>query len=123
MAGFFSLLTSTSLFAQDAPKVLVWLEAGSNPAASSPNTAGQIGLVDSAGTFTALVDVPAQASRVMPCGTSADGSRFAFFVGGDTGTLYQMTSQEMPVVIADDVDAYACTGWNGLRYAPDGSRL
>lgn len=120
-----ALFGATTLLAQgDTPgSVLVWLEDGSAPAQSSPSVAGQIGLLNAAGEFTSLLEVPAQAGRVTSCGTSADGSLYAFFVGGDTGTIYLMNGQNAPVVLAENVDAYACTGWSGLRFTPDGARV
>ncbi len=123
--GLSILLMSVGVSAQNTPiqQVLVWLEDGSSPAQSSPSVSGQVGFIDSAGEFTPLVEIPAQVSHVKPCGTSADGTLFAFFAGGDRGAIYLMRGQEAPVVMAEAADGLVCTGWNGVRFAPDGKRI
>lgn len=119
-----AVLLSPAVIAQSGSgQLLVWLEDGPSPTASSPSAAGQIGFLGSAGELTPLIDVPAQAGRVHSCGTSADGVLQALFIGGDTGTIYLMNGANTPVVLADSVDAYACTGWDGLQFSPDGSRV
>lgn len=105
--------------------VLTWLEDGASPQESSPSTAGELGLMDGSGTFTKLLDVPAQTSRLQPCGDEAyspDGSLFAFFMGLDTGSLYVMRGAEQPVAL-DDVHALTCLGGGTFQFSPDSSRL
>jgi hypothetical protein len=115
--------------AEDAPlptNVLTWTEAGPAPAQSSPSTAGELGLMDAEGTFTALMDVPDQTSRLMACGeeaTSPDGSMFAYYVGLDAGTLYLMHGSDAPVVLDPDVHALACVGGGTFQFSPDSARL
>lgn len=113
----------------DAPmpvNVLTWTEAGPSPAQSSPSTAGELGLMDSAGTFTSFMEVPAQTSRLRPCGDEAlspDGSLFAFYVGLDRGTLYLMRGSDAPMVLDDDVQGLACLGGGTFQFSPDGARM
>ncbi|MBZ0300254.1 MAG: hypothetical protein K8J31_10950 [Anaerolineae bacterium] len=105
--------------------ILTWAEAGSNPQESSPSTAGELGLMDGSGAFTKLLDVPAQTSRLEPCGNEAyapDGSTFAFYMGLDSGTLYLMKGSDMPVPVAE-VNALTCLGGGTFQFSPDSSRL
>lgn len=105
--------------------VLTWLEAGPGPQQSSPSTAGELGLMDASGTFTKLLDVPPQTSRLQACGEEAhspDGSMFAFYMGLDSGALYVMKGSEAPQLV-DEVHALTCLGGGTLQYSPDSNRL
>jgi WD40 repeat protein len=107
------------------PHILVWQEAGPTPAQSSPSAAGELGLMSGSGEFESFLEVPAQTSRVRPCGdeaTSPDGTRFAFYIGLDTGTLYLMTGAGEPAAV-DDVDALTCVGGGTFQYSPDSSQM
>lgn len=105
--------------------ILVWREAGSSPAESSPSAPGELGLMDDTGAFTKLLDVPPQASRVGACGdeaTSPDESMLAFYVGLDSGTLYLMKGADAPQAL-DEVQRLTCLGSGTFQYSPDSSRL
>lgn len=111
--------------APPATTILVWQEAGASPAENSPSTPGELGLMDDAGGFTKLLDVPAQASRVQACGDEAvspDGSMLALYVGLDSGTLYLMKGADAPQPVAN-VHGLACLGGGSFQYSPDSSRM
>lgn len=108
-----------------ATNILVWREAGASPAESSPSTPGELGLMDAAGVFTKLLDIPAQASRVQTCGDEAaspDESMLAFYVGLDSGTLYLMKGSDAPQAL-DEVQGLTCLGGGTFQYSPDSNRL
>lgn len=105
--------------------IFTWVEDGPSPQQSSPSAAGEMGLMDSSGNFSKLLDVPAQTSRVQFCGSEAvspDSTLMAFYIGLDTGTLYLMRGADAPQVI-DEVPALTCLGSGGFQYSPDSSRL
>jgi Tol biopolymer transport system component len=111
--------------APTADHLLVWVENGPSPAETSPSVEGQLGLIDSAGEIQNLMAVPAQTSRLMPCGdeaTSPDGSLFAFYMGLDSGELYLMSGGDAPKLV-DSVNALTCLGGSTFQYSPDGTRL
>jgi hypothetical protein len=88
-------------------------------------TSRQIGLMDTGGAFTPLLDIAANASRVTPCGDQAqspDGRYFAFFVGGAAGSLYLMDGANQPVLI-DDVEYLVCLGSGTFQFAPERPRF
>jgi WD40 repeat protein len=125
-------LSAGQVLPQDNPtpvpittNILAWREAGFSPQESSPSTPGELGLLDDAGTFIKLLDVPAQASRVQACGdeaTSPDGSMLAFYVGLDSGTLYLMKGADSPQAL-DEVQSLTCLGGGTFQYSPDSNRL
>ena len=120
-----ALISSMTVTAQDSVNILTWVEDGPSPSESSPSAVGELGLIDEDGTFTPLLEVPAQTSRLRACGDKAnspDGTAFAFYVGLDFGTLYLMQGTDTPDSL-DDVHALTCAGNGTLRYSPDGSRL
>jgi hypothetical protein len=105
-------------------RLLVWTAPGQNP--GEQTAPGQLVFIDGTGAVTPLLDMPAQTSRVMPCGneaTSPDGSHFAFFVGGDAGTIYMMNGVDAPVAVDEDVQALACLGNGTFQFASDNSRF
>lgn len=103
--------------------LLVWLGNGEAPGAHSEQNPGALVLMDAAGNETQkLMDVPANTTRVLPCGsaaTSLDNRYFAFFVGRDSGTLYLMTAANAPVILKEGLDARSCLGTDTLVYTGD----
>lgn len=109
-------------FVEGEDHILVWFGNGPSPDQHSGAQPGSLSLMDSAGTFDPLLDVPAQTARVQACGdtaTSPDGQLYAFYVGLDQGNLYVMRGAEPPVQI-DSVNALTCLGGGTFRYSPDG---
>ena len=113
--------------AQEAPvKILAWIGNGVAPGEQSPDQIGQIVYLTGNEQFEVLFDLPPNTTRVMPCSeqaTSPDGRYFAFFAGGDTGSLYWVDGANTPVEIDTDVNALACLGMGTFQYSPDGSRF
>jgi WD40 repeat protein len=118
-------LTPAAL-AQDAGgRLLVWVSNGAGPDQVEPTDPGQLVFMAADGTLEPVLDVPQQTSRVTPCGednTSPDGSRYAFYVGGDDGALYMMNNSDAPVLV-DNVRAMTCAGGGTFRFSPDGARF
>jgi Tol biopolymer transport system component len=101
----------------DGQNLLVALTTGSAP--------GQIALMDRAATAIPVMDIPADASRVTPCGdeaTSPNGRFFAFYMGGDAGNLYLMDATKAPVRV-DDVEYLVCLGNGTFQFTPDSNRF
>lgn len=118
------LVPAITVMPQGNANVLTWIEDGPSPADSSPSAVGELGLLDGAGVFTSLLEVPPQTSRVQACGDEAvslDGSLLAFYMGLDAGTLYLMAGTDSPLIV-DDVSALTCTG-GALQFSPDNNRL
>jgi WD40 repeat protein len=105
-------------------RLLVWLAPGQDP--GEQTAPGQLVFVDGTGGTTPVMDVPAPVSRVIPCGdeaSSPDGNHFAFYMGGDAGSLYMMTGTNTPTLLDDDVQALACVGGGTFQWASDSSRF
>ena len=117
------VLTACSPAASD-PRLLAWREAAANPAQTSATVAGELVLIGPGGSADVVMEVPAQAKVVQPCGdsaTSADGRLFAFYVGSDAGDLYVMRGTDAPQK-AGRVSRLSCLD-GGLRFAPGAARL
>jgi hypothetical protein len=104
-------------------RLLVWQGGGAAPGKHSASNPGKLVLLDSSGQATPVIDVPQGASRVGPCGSQPLSSTgiYAFYMGGDTGTLYLMKGTDAPVKAAE-LNALACIG-SGFQFSPDGSRF
>lgn len=125
------LILSSGVMAQvETGKVLVWIGAGSSPEDKTAGSAGELVYLNTDGTREKLLDIPANAEGVFPCGddaTSPDGRRFAFFVntpagGQDRGTLYQITDAGQPIEVAA-AHAMSCLGNGTFQYSPDTTRF
>jgi hypothetical protein len=107
--------------------LLVWIGDGAAPGKHSASAPGQLVLMDSqGGNIQPVMDVPQQSSRVFPCGegaTSPDNAHFAFYVGGDVGTLYMMTGAAAHTSVREEFQALGCVGGDTLQYSPDSKRF
>lgn len=106
-------------------QLLVWIGNGAAPGKHSASVPGELVLLNNDGsTSRTVMTVPAQTSRVLPCGsaTSPDGRHFTFYVGQDSGALYMMTGTGDPVPMGE-TQVFACLGAGGLRYSPNSGRL
>lgn len=114
-------------------KLLAWIGSGPSPKDKDPGTTGQVVYFDPGGADGALetlLEVPAAATGVIPCGenaTSPDGRYFALLVniyegGRDGGTVYQVTGAGQPVALGP-AHALSCAGMGTLQYSPNSSRV
>jgi hypothetical protein len=106
-------------------RLLAWVGDGLSPREVDANSPGQLVWINSDGTTEPLMDVPAPASRVIPCGdtpTSPGGNLFLFYAGLTEGTLYAMRGTEAPTALGT-VRSYVCVGSGTLRFSPDGARM
>jgi hypothetical protein len=105
-------------------RLLVWVAPGQNP--GEQTAPGQLVFVDGTGATTPVMEAPAQASTVVPCGdeaTSPNGEHFAFFMGGTDGNIYMLTGTDAPVLVDDGVQALGCLGGSTFQWASDSSRF
>lgn len=112
-----------NLAAED--RLLVWTGLGTAPGRIASGTPSELLLLSSSGEQTRLLDLPAGTTRALPCteqAASPDGAHFAFFAGGDSGSLYLITGTDSPQVAAQ-TGALTCLGMGTLRYSPDSARL
>lgn len=119
-----SAVAAAPVFSDAGDKLLVWTGAGAGPGQHSAANPGQIVFMDGTGVMTPVMDVPPQTSRVMACGdeaSSPDGSKFAFFMGMDAGTLYMMEGADTPQPVAD-VQALTCLGNGTFQWSPSSDR-
>lgn len=110
-------------------QILVWTGQGPTPEEKTANTAGQVAYLNPTdGTLTPLLEVPANAVGVIPCGPlSPDRQKFTFMVntpvgGKDGGTLYQIIGNGTPSTVGD-VHAATCLGSGTFQYTPDSQRF
>lgn len=111
--------------AQGGGRLLVWLGSGLDPVQVDPNTPGQLVWMNADGSTSPVMDIPAPATRVLPCGdtpSSPGGNLFLFYVGMEEGTLYAMRGSDTPAAL-DTIRGYVCLGHGTLRFSPDGARL
>ncbi|MCB9452347.1 MAG: PD40 domain-containing protein [Anaerolineaceae bacterium] len=117
-------VAAAPVFSDAGDKLLVWTGQGAGPGQHSAANPGQIVFMDGTGATTPVMDVPPQTTRVMACGdeaSSPDGSKFAFYMGLDSGTLYMMNGADTPQRVAD-VHALACLGNGTFQWSPDSAR-
>ena len=108
----------------EGEKLLVWIGAGDSPANHDLNNAGQLVLMDEQ-TIEPILNIPAQTTRVLPCGdeaSSPDNQFFAFYVGGDEGNLYLMDGTNAPTMV-NDVHAFSCVGNGTFQFSDDGQQF
>lgn len=106
-------------------RLLAWIGSAAAPGQQSANAPGQVVLVRGNGETETLFDLPVGTSRVHACGeqaTSPDGRYFAFFTGGDTGTLYLMDGTREPREVRE-LMAMGCNSVASFQYTPDGERF
>ncbi len=106
-------------------RLLAWIGSAIAPGQQSANSPGQIVFIDGNGRIDPVMDAPTGTSRVHACGrqaTSLDGRYFAFFVGGDDGTLYLMDGTRAPREVRD-MSAMGCADVSTLQFTPDGQRF
>lgn len=106
-------------------QILVWVEDAPSPRENSPAVEGVLGRMDMNGEVTGLGAVPPQTNRVTACGDEAlspDGSRFAYFVGIESGDLSMIASGGAPALL-ENVNALTCLGSGTFQYSPDSTRL
>jgi hypothetical protein len=105
-------------------KLLLWIGQGPSPDRKDSGSTGQIAYLNRDRSLQTLMEVPAGATGVYPCGSSAvspDQRYFTFFVhapraGIDGGTLYQVSGSGEPQTVGD-AHALSCVG-RSLQYAP-----
>lgn len=105
--------------------VLSWIGAGRAPGQQSSSTPGQLVLIERNGDVNPVFDLPAGTTRVYACGeqaTSTDQRYFAFYVGGDHGSLF-IAEQAERLYEVDRIDALGCIGSGALQFSPDGNRF
>jgi hypothetical protein len=105
--------------------LLLWVADGLSPAQLTPANPGKIVALYGDGTVTELLNLPAGITRLNACGeraTSPDGRFFAFYAGGDTGSLYFVDGVNAPSSLAE-VNALTCLGMGTFLYSPDSQRL
>lgn len=101
--------------------VLAWIGT-TGGVAGTPRT-GQVALITADGTISTLIDAPNIATPARACGERpAAGDLFAFFVGGERGTLYIMRGANAPVAIAE-TDYLACLGMGTFAWSPNAGRF
>ena len=110
-----------------APRMAAAAPSGQNllVALTTSGSPRQLALMDRAGAVLPIMDIPEDATRVVPCGdkaTSPDGRFFAFYVGGDAGTLYLMDGANSPVQV-DDAEYLVCLGNGTFQFTPDSRRF
>ncbi|MCB9458425.1 MAG: hypothetical protein H6670_02160 [Anaerolineaceae bacterium] len=133
MLAMLILSLSITVMAQDEatpepepPQLLAWVASGAAPGTQRPDAPGEIVLMDADGSMQPILNVPVQTitQRVIPCGESADGASFAFYIGDDTqGTLYLLNEDDDLITLAENVSAMACVGMGTLQFSADGSRV
>ena len=120
-------ITAMSANAQEEPiKILAWVGSGTGPDEHSISEPGQIVYLTSDGQIEVLFDLPQGTNRVIPCteqATSPNGRHFAFYVGNETGSLYQVDGADLPVEVDRGVSAMSCVGMGTFQYSPDSGRF
>lgn len=106
-------------------RVLAWIGAAPAPGQQSASAPGQIVWINGNGRTETLFDLPTGTSRVNACGeqaTSPDGRYFAFFAGGDSGSLYLVDGTRDPREVRT-MSALGCNSVGSFQYTPDGERF
>lgn len=103
--------------------VLTWIGSREVPALN--NRTAQIAVIGTDGAISNLLEVEDAGRPAEACGeraTSPDGSLFAFYNGGDRGTLHMMRGMQPPVVMGT-VEYLTCLGMGTFVYSPSGGRF
>jgi hypothetical protein len=106
-------------------RVLVWIGEGSAPGTQTNTNPGRLATINARGSIEIILELFAGTFRVLPCGdqaTSSDGRYFAFFVGGDDGSLYLMDGIRTPTAVTQ-MGAMGCGGGGWFRFSPDAERF
>lgn len=105
-------------------RLLVWVGRGSEPGQQSADAPGQLLMVRGTGATDVVMALPRGTSRVLACGeqaTSPDGRHFAFFAGGDSGSLYLMDGIDTPQEVRE-MNALGCGSVAAFQFSPDSER-
>lgn len=105
--------------------VLAWVGDARAPGDQNLAEPGSLVLVEANGDLNTISALPSGTNRIYACGdqsTSVDGRYFAFYVGGDDGTLY-LADGNTDLYAVDQIDALGCIGTGAFEFSPDGQNF